>query len=141
MYRRENKSLINSIVSSENAFEGMSPKFRANIFFENYLKVESKLMSDCKSPLRNYRFTKLAINELDKILLLFDPIIQARTKDLLYKSVNERAKIAGENKEVTDVTTNLGIEKIGDLHRRKFLKIVFNKEKMKMMLELYEKYL
>ena len=69
-------------------------------FFENHLKIKSKLLADLKSPMRNYGFIKAAINELGNVLLPFEPTIQARTEDLFHKVFNERVKIAYDNKDI-----------------------------------------
>ena len=57
---RKNASLTNAIASSESASEFVSLKFQA-IFF-NYLKVESKLLEDLKSSMKNYGLAKSVIN-------------------------------------------------------------------------------
>ena len=125
---RKNTSLTNFIASSESAFEVVSLKFQANNFFKNHLKVESKLLVDLKYSMRNYGFTKSAINELDYVLLPFDPAIQARAKDLFHKVVNEHVKIACDKKDMEETTSNLGADKIGDLPRRKKLNTLGTKK-------------
>ena len=129
MDNRKNASLINAIASSESAFEFVPLKLQENIFFVNHLKVESKLLEYFKSSMKNYGFTKSVINELDDILLPFDSNIQARIKELFHKVVNERVKIACDNKHIEDTTSNLGADEIGDLPRRKLFKKLGNQEK------------
>ena len=98
-------------------------------FFEKHLKVESKLLADLKLPVRSHGVTKSAINDLDDILLSFDPWMQARVKDLFHKAANERVKTTRYDQNITETALNLGEDEIEDLPRRKLLKNLENKEK------------
>ena len=88
----------------------------------NHLKVESKLLADLKSLIKNHGFTKSVINELDDALLPFDPTIQACVKDLFHKAANERVKIDCGNKDISKTASNLVADEIEYLPRTKLPK-------------------
>ena len=90
--------------------------------------------------MRSYGVAKLAIDDLDEILLPFDSSMQARFKDLLHKVANGRVKMTCDDQNIADAALNLDEDEIADLPHRKLLKNLENQEKIRIIQDLHTEY-